>query len=202
MRPRRTRLWLGGLGLLLLAATAVAAEGPQKLRYGDSQADGKQSISGGGEMIEFTLPAGAARVAGLRIHGSRYGTPEPPDEDFLIYFLNAARDRVVATEMARYALFERGAERWVTVTFARPVEVPETFWVALDFRAHQRKGVYVSYDTSTGGKHSRVGLPGYAATPTRFGGDWMIEVLLANGDAGGTPKKAAEPTRRLVPRSR
>jgi len=39
--------------------------------------------------------------------------------------------------------------------------------------------VYVSYDTSTGGKHSRVGLPGIEATQTDFGGDWMVEVQLA-----------------------
>jgi hypothetical protein len=201
MQPKRSRMWLTGLSLLLLTASSVAAEGPGKVRYGDGQADGKQSISGGGEMIEFTLPAGAAKVAGVRIHGSRYGTPEAPVEDFLIYFLNAGRDCVVATEMAKYALFERGAERWVTVTFARPVEVPETFWIALDFRAHQRKGVYVSYDNSTGGKHSRVGLPGSAVAPTRFGGDWMIEILLADGTASATPNKAAEPARRLVPRS-
>jgi hypothetical protein len=51
--------------------------------------------------------------------------------------------------------------------------------VALDFRAQQTKGVYVSYDTSTGGKFSRVGLPGMPASETDFGGDWMIQVMLA-----------------------
>jgi hypothetical protein len=66
----------------------------------------------------------------------------------------------------------------VTISFLEPVELPGRFWVALDFRAHQRKGVYVSYDTSTGGKHSRVGLPGMPSTETKFGGDWMIEAVL------------------------
>jgi hypothetical protein len=53
------------------------------------------------------------------------------------------------------------------------------FWIALDFRAHQTKGVYVSYDTSSGGRHSLVGLPGVPMARPRFGGDWMIEAILA-----------------------
>jgi hypothetical protein len=177
--PSRLRgTWLVAIGVLSLAALAGAGDGPRTLKYGDGRADGKQSLGGSGELIEFSLPRGASKVNGVRIHGSRYGAPDAPDESFLIYFLAPDRGRVVATEMARYTLFERGPERWVTVTFARPVEVPERFWVALDFRAHQRKGVYVSYDTSTGGKHSRAGLPGTAAGETKFGGDWMIEVIL------------------------
>ena len=57
--------------------------------------------------------------------------------------------------MARISLFDRGEERSVEVKFNRPIELPREFWVALDFRAHATKGVYVSYDTSTGGKFSR-----------------------------------------------
>ncbi len=43
------------------------------------------------------------------------------------------------------------------------------------------KGVYVSYDTSTNGEYSRVGLPGDEEEPkkTDFGGDWMVPVILA-----------------------
>jgi RNA polymerase sigma-70 factor (ECF subfamily) len=147
MRLTRLRLaisrapWLVALGVLSLAAMAVASDGPRTLKYGDGQADGKQSLGGSGELIEFSVPPGASKVAGVRIHGSRYGTPEAPDERFLIYFLAPDRSRVVATEMAPYSLFELGPERWVTVNFPRPVEVPERFWVGLDFRAHQRKGV-------------------------------------------------------------
>ena len=63
--------------------------------------------------------------------------------------------------------------------FSFPIEVPERFWVCTDFRANQRKGVYVSYDTSTKGQHSRTGLPGTAASDTKFSGDWMIEVTLS-----------------------
>lgn len=164
--------------LLGCFGVALADDEIPVLKYGDGEADGKQSFGGSGELIEFALPEGTSKVAGLRIHGSRYGLPDPPEESFLIYFLTADRERIVATEMAPYSLFERGPEKWATIRFSQPVELPERFWIALDFRAHQRKGVYVSYDTSTKGEHSRVGLPGMPAVKTNFGGDWMIEVSL------------------------
>jgi RNA polymerase sigma factor (sigma-70 family) len=172
------------------------------VKYSDGQADGKKSLGGSGEMIEFSMPAGYSKVVGIRIHGSRYGHPQPPEESFLIYFLNHDRTRVLHTQMAPYSLFERGHEQWVDVAFERlliGLDNSRTFWVALDFRAAATKGVYVSFDTSTGGKHSRVGLPGmpssplkfviqaepqlggarHSTEPVNFGADWMIEAKLA-----------------------
>jgi RNA polymerase sigma-70 factor (ECF subfamily) len=172
------RLILVAVCLQVCFAVALADDELPTVKYGDGEADGKQSLGGSGELIEFTLPGGANKVAGLRIHGSRYGLPDAPEESFLIYFLTADRERILATEMAPYALFERGPEKWVTIRFPQAVELPERFWVAVDFRAHQRKGVYISYDTSTKGEHSRVGLPGMPVAETKFGGDWMIEVIL------------------------
>jgi RNA polymerase sigma-70 factor (ECF subfamily) len=175
-------------GLLTLTIAMMVASAPgnaaapgdrDSLRYGDGQADGKKSLGGSGELIEFTLPADVGKVAGVRIHGSRYGRPDPPDERFLIYVLNEDLSEIVSTQMAPYSLFERGDERWVEVTFPRPIDVPKHFWVALDFRAQQTKGVYVSYDTSTGGEHSRIGLPGIKPRATDPRGDWMIEAFLA-----------------------
>jgi RNA polymerase sigma-70 factor (ECF subfamily) len=164
------------------------ADLPASLRHGDGQPDGKKSLGGSGEMIEFHQPARAGlKVAGLKIHGARYGLPEPPDEQFLIYVLSEGQDEVLSTQMAPYSLFERGAERWVEVKFKRPVPLPARCWIALDFRAHQTKGVYVSIDTSTGGQHSRIGLPGLKSKPAGDA-DWMIELLLSAEDgarAGG-----------------
>src|SRR5262249_31596969 len=68
-----------------------------------------------------------------------------------------------------------------------PVELPRTFWIALDFRPHQTKGVYVSYDNSTGGRHSLVGLPGLPTARSRRG-DWMIEAGLAEEGASLQPQ--------------
>jgi len=157
---------------------AAADENTSFLKYNDGNADGKKSIGGSGEMIEFSGPSETTKLAGLRIHGSRYGNPQPPRESFLIYFLSHDQKRVLHTEMAPYSLFDRGDEKWVEVDFERPVELPKQFWVALDFRAHQTKGVFISFDTSSGGKHSRQGLPGMPSIPLRFGGDWMIEAVV------------------------
>ncbi len=164
--------------IMLCASLATMAYAQSAaLKYGDGQADGKQSLGGSGEMIEFTLPKDSGRIGGMRIHGSRYGMPQAPDESFLIFFLSQDRKHILHTEMAPYSHFDRGPEKWVTISFDRPIELPERFWVALDFRATQRKGMYVSYDTSTSGKHSRIGLPGTPAVETKFGGDWMIELV-------------------------
>jgi RNA polymerase sigma-70 factor (ECF subfamily) len=162
-----------------LLAEAAADRPDSLLKYGDDRADGKKSLGGSGELIRSSAPASAARVSGLRIHGSRYGTPEAPDESFLVYILSEDQSEVLHTELAPYRLFERGAETWVDVKFKKPQPVPRVFWIALDFRAQRTKGVYVSYDNSTSGQYSKVGLPGLKAADVDFAGDWMIQVRLA-----------------------
>ncbi len=151
-----------------------------ELKYDDGKPDGKRSYGDSGEMIRFTLLGDAGKLAGIRIHGSRYGLPQPPREDFLIYVLSSDMSQILFTEKAPYKLFQRGREKWVNVNFKSVHEVPKTFWIVLDFKAHQTKGVCVSYDTSTGGNHSKIGLPGEnKPRDVDFGGDWMIRAVLA-----------------------
>jgi len=163
---------------IVMRGVSSAEEGKTTLKYHDGVPDGKQSLGGSGEMTKFTLPTKTAKISGLRIHGARYGTLQPPKESFLIYVLNEDRSRVVAAEMAPYALFDRGEEKWTSVTFDQPLSAPEKFWIVLDFRAGPTKGVYVSYDTSSDGTRSLAGLPGTTASEPKHGGDWMIEVLV------------------------
>jgi RNA polymerase sigma-70 factor (ECF subfamily) len=178
--PARGGPTSGGADFELGLAVDVPAalETASFLKYNDGNPDGKRSIGGSGEMIEFSGPSEMTKVEALRIHGSRYGDAQPPRESFLIYFLSRDQKRVLHTEMAPYSLFERGSEKWVEVNFEHLVELPRQFWAALDFRAHQTKGVFVSFDTSSGGTHSRQGLPGIPSSPLRFGGDWMIEAVV------------------------
>jgi RNA polymerase sigma-70 factor (ECF subfamily) len=157
-------------------AGAVPKSAASDLHYDNNKAAGKRSLGGSGEIIQFSLPGEKGRITGIRIHGSRYGMPQPPAEDFVIYGLSEDRSEVLFTETAPYKLFARGVERWVDVKFKKPRDVPKTFWIALDFKAHQTKGVYVSYDTSSGGKHSKTGLPGQPMADVDFGGDWMVRV--------------------------
>jgi RNA polymerase sigma-70 factor (ECF subfamily) len=155
------------------------SKAPTVVKHHDGKADGRKSLAGAGEMIRFTLPAPGLLVRGLRIHGSRYGYPQAPKEDFTISFQDEdLSEKPLHVEKAPYSRFQRGEAKWVTIRFKEPLELPETFWVTLDFNAEQTKGVYVSYDTSTGGEHSKIGLPGEEAEDVGFEGDWMIEALL------------------------
>lgn len=164
-----------------IAETVDAAKKkPTLLSYGDGKADGKKSLGGSGHLIQFELPEGVTKIKGIRIHGSRYGTAQAPNEDFEITFLSDKRDEVLQTETAKYSIFKRGKENWVRVLFDKEVELPRKFWIALDFNPEQTKGVYLSYDTSTKGKYSRVGKAGDEGEPkkTDFDGDWMVQVML------------------------
>jgi hypothetical protein len=170
------------VALIVFASVApvrMALGDSPAVKSGDGQPDGKKSLGGSGEMIEFVMPDEQSEVSGIRIHGARYGLPQAPNESFLIYFLSADESEVVRTELAPYALFDRGPEKWVEVKFSKPVKVPQKFWVAIDFRPGRTKGVYVSYDSSSDGKRSRIGLPGMESKPCDFAGDWMIEILPA-----------------------
>jgi hypothetical protein len=169
------------LAVMAMLLFAIAAVGRAvAVEKETSQPAGKKSLGGSGEMIRFALPAEGDKVAGVKIHGSRYGAAEAPDEKFVIYFLSPDLSEVVHTELAPYSLFERGEEKWVDVKFRKLVEISgKEVWVAVDFRAGRTKGVYVSYDGATDGKRSRVGLPGLEAKQPDFAGDWMIELIAA-----------------------
>lgn len=172
MRPLSTLILAA-----LLACGASAAE-QQVLKYHDGKADGRKSLGGSGEVIAFAAPDAGWALRAIRIHGSRYGLPKAPDIDFYIFLTDAGGENILHTETAAYEKFDRGDAGWVEVKFKKPPAVPKAFCAILDFKAQQTMGVYVSYDTSTGGKHSKVGLPGKASSPVDFGGDWMIEAVI------------------------
>src|SRR5262245_25855999 len=171
------------LEVLVISSAARAADEnaaeQAASKHHDGSGDGKKSLGGSGEMIRFTLPQDKQRLAGIKIHGARYGQPQAPRESFLSDIMSPDGKEVLSTQMAPYSLFERGDEKWVDVRFSKPVEVPKDFWIALDFRAGQTKGVYVSYDTSSGGKFSKAGLPGLESKDVDFSGDWMVELVPA-----------------------
>lgn len=178
---------VGLLGTLSPARSALAAmadDAPAKpvrvVKYGDGKADGKKSIAGSGEMILFQLPDASQKVRGLRVHCGRYGYPDPPDEDIEITFVDTAEEdaEVIHAEFVPYSKFQRGQNRWHTLKFKEPIEVPQEFWVILNFKAERTKGVYVSFDSETEGKYSRTGLAGSESKEVTFGGDWMIQALL------------------------
>ncbi|MCC6356320.1 MAG: hypothetical protein IT577_20735 [Verrucomicrobiae bacterium] len=162
---------------MVLACGASAAE-QQVLKYHDGQPDGRKSLGGSGQVIAFEVPSEGWALRAVRIHGSRYGLPKAPDMDFYVFVTDAGCGNILHTETAPYEKFERGEAAWAEVKFKKPPVAPKQFCVVLDFKAQQTMGVYVSYDSSGGGKHSKVGLPGKDASPVDFGGDWMIEAVV------------------------
>ncbi|UCH33370.1 MAG: hypothetical protein JSV65_12400 [Armatimonadota bacterium] len=142
------------------------------LYYDDDTMESKRSIGGGGHIIHFRTPEGKWRLDAAWLFGSRYGTPEPPHEDFSIFVCDAAMN-LIAEVRKPYSLFERGPEKWVMMSF-EPVEVPTGFHICLSFNPHQTKGIYVATDDSKPSDHSRVGLPYSRVGKLIPDYDWMI----------------------------
>lgn len=171
-----TVCWLA-ISVLIASCLGVSGGGvPQVLMYDDNLADGKRSIAGASEIIEFTMPSDCSEVYAVQLHGSRYGYPQPPDEDFTITI--ASKDGTpIHTELVPYGTFERGPETWVEMKLQKPVKVSGTFLVAFNFNAWQTKGIYVSYDSSQGCLHSYQGSI-RNKQPAETGGEWMIRALV------------------------
>lgn len=161
--------------------TSAAAKEKKELvlKYDDGTADGKRSIAGTGEMIEFEVPEDGYMLKAVKLHCARYGTPKAPKEDAEFTIVSEDESSVLHTELVPYANFKRGDSRWTTITFKKPVTVPKKFWLIVDFNAEQTKGVYLSFDSSTGGKHSKTGVAGGDSEPVKVGGDWMIQAVVA-----------------------
>lgn len=181
-------LFLATSALLFIPAGLVAQDKPSSaapllvLKYGDGKPDGKKSIAGTGEMIHFVLPDQSQKLKGLRLHCARYGHPQAPEEEVEVSLVSDDEATVVHTELVPYAKFKRGESRWTTIEFKEALAVPDKFWVIFDFNAEATKGVYLSYDTSTGGQHSKTGVAGGASQAVTTGGDWMIQALLTKPD--------------------
>jgi hypothetical protein len=160
----------------LVATSAGAAE--TTLKHDDGTQESKRSMTGAGHAVRFECPDGEKWfVKAVSIHGSRYGSPKAPNEDFKVVVAND--DLSQRQEIARpYKLFERGKEDWVRVGI-EPVEVEGAFHVAVFFNPTQTKGVYVGIDAGATPTHSAILLasdPGKKQSDLE--GDWMIRVHL------------------------
>ncbi|MCA9444834.1 MAG: hypothetical protein KC964_28875, partial [Candidatus Omnitrophica bacterium] len=131
------------------------------LKHDDGTSDGMQSYGGAGHAIRFECPGENGLLTGISVYGSRYGNPQPPDEDFTIQILGDFGEYGLAVQTViekPYSLFERGDPKWVDIDF-EATKVPNKFWVLLDFNAHQTKGVYVHYDKSNEKSYSMKAVP-------------------------------------------
>ncbi|MBN1588347.1 MAG: hypothetical protein JW888_02420, partial [Pirellulales bacterium] len=145
----------------------------QELHQDDGRPKGKKSFPRG-MAVQFKVPSeGKWVLTSVRIHGSRYGHPTPPREDFHVTLCDV--DFEPLTDFAfPYSKFKRsGRQTWVKLK-TKPTEVPDEFVICVDFNAEATKGVYVSHDAEG---TALVGKPGHRAG-SFSGGDWLIRATV------------------------
>lgn len=146
----------------------------QELAHDDGQQAGKRSFAGGGHAVRFQAPGDSFYLMSIRIYGSRYGHPRPPEEDFHVSLCD--KDfKLIADFPFPYSTFKRGPPEWVSLK-VQPTNVPPEFIVCVGFNPTATKGVYVGYD-GKGSNNSLIGLPGEVPRPFQEG-DWMIRATL------------------------
>ncbi len=143
------------------------ADKPVELKNDDGTPAGKKSFPRGIASL-FESPGEGYYLTAVRIHGSRYGQPRAPKEDFHVALCD--KDfQLIADFKFPYSKFERGNPDWLTLR-VKPTEVPREFVICLNFNPTGTKGVFVSHDAEG---TSLVGLPGKKAGGFT-GGDWML----------------------------
>lgn len=157
----------------------------RELTHDDGKPAGKKSIAGSGHAVRFESPGDGWLLTSVRLHGSRYGYPKPPNENFTVYLCDENFQQIAAFPFP-YSTFKRGPEDWVRMA-VKPTKVPAKFIVCVGFDPSATKGVYVSHDGQKkkdgDSPSSFTGLPG--DTPQPFAqGNWLIRVRLE------PPKKA------------
>lgn len=169
-------------------STGEVPPGATRLSYvGDTSPD-KRSLGGSGHAVAFNRPEKLHSVVAIQVYASRYGLPQPPEEDFHIRLLD--KDRKVLHDFPiPYARIARGPMRWYTLDLPA-TEVPEHFYVALSFNPEQTKGIYLGLDKNVKASHSYIGLPEEGFKPADKRSDWMVRVYLREAAAPATRKTA------------
>jgi DNA-directed RNA polymerase specialized sigma24 family protein len=150
-------------------------EKARELSFDDGKMKGRRSIAGGGHAVRFDSPGESWMLTAVMVHGSRYGYPRPPNEDFKVFLCDDQFQRIAEFAFP-YSKFERGDSKWVTLE-VKPTKVPKTFIIGVDFDPAQTKGVYVSHDSDASGR-SLIGLPGERFRPFEQG-DWLIRAKVS-----------------------
>jgi beta-lactamase regulating signal transducer with metallopeptidase domain len=147
-----------------------------RIGHVDDSAEGRRSIAGSGHAVRFNRPKAAKRVAAIELFASRYGTIDPPNEDFHIYLLDE-KQRLIAAYPVAYSEIVRGPERWYTMPIPA-CKVPEQFYVAVAFNPHRTKGIYLGYDESVKQSNSLIGRPTTGFRAVEENREWMVRAVM------------------------
>lgn len=151
----------------------------EELSNDDGSSEGSKSIAGSGHVMKFEAPVEGCILKSVRIYGSRYGYSRPPKEDFHVYLCDENFE-VIEDFPFPYSRFRKGDKDgkprgWVKLNI-KPMRVPSTFYVCLDFNPEQTKGVYVHYD-GEGTGNSYIAVPGQQLKEFDRG-EWMIRAII------------------------
>jgi hypothetical protein len=149
----------------------AAARESRELSHDNGTMTGKKSIAGGGHAVKFKVEGDSNYVTSVSLHGSRYGMPQPPREDFKVWVCDS-QFKPIATFKFRYSSFTRGDPVWKSFKI-RPTRVPEEFIVCFAFNPQGTKGVFVSHDNQKS-ETSLVGVPGSGSPEPFSEGNWLI----------------------------
>ena len=164
-----------------------------RLSHVGDASDDQRSLGGSGHAVAFDRPEKAGAIVAIQIYASRYGLPEPPQEDFHVRLLD--KDRKVLKDFPfPYAKIARGPMQWYTLGVPA-TEVPEHFYVALAFNPEQTKGIYLGLDKNVKESHSYIGLPedGFQPVPEKY--DWMVRAYSHGFAQRHSPPTASSPRR-------
>jgi len=93
---------------------------------------------------------------GIKLFGSRYGTPQPPKENFQVWIIDENQE-VLETFEFPYAKIKRGNPKWYSLK-TKVTKLPQKFYLCVGFNPEQTKGVYVHHDAEASG-NSYTGFP-------------------------------------------
>ncbi|MBN1911031.1 MAG: thermonuclease family protein [Pirellulales bacterium] len=165
--------WLGKKSSADAASSPSGVPPKQReLATDDGKPAGKKSFPRG-YAVKFKVPEGKWALTAVRIHGSRYGHPTPPREDFHVTLCKDDFTPVQDFPFPYSRFRNRGNPKWVTLK-VKPTEVSGEFVLCVDFNAQPTKGVYVTHDAEG---TALIGKPGRLAG-TFSGGDWFIRAVI------------------------
>jgi hypothetical protein len=156
--------------------SAIKDKNLLKLNYGNGIMDKKQSLGGSGHAIYFERPEGDFTIKYVEVLGSRYGYARTPDENFLIYILDE-KMKILHEKEYPYNSFKRGDMSWVALEMDS-IQVPEKFWIVLNFNAGRTKGIYVGKEKTASPGHSLKGTPEKGFSEKKENFEWMIRTYL------------------------
>ena len=177
----------GQVALILLAflfGAALPALCDQTLDVTKGNQDDLVSYGGRGYAVRYSVPRSAPNwwAISVNIHGEAYGSGVGISDFFTISFMDMA-GKVYARSEHPITLFDSQPE-WKTVRIT-PTELPAEFWVVVDFKANEQKGVFIG-SANTGGGQSMLADENCKLSPiveedgTKRPIDWCISVRTRN----------------------